>query len=236
MENPVLVHQQILFQGKDQFALVEEGDVVGHLLQVAGDVGGDQHPVALILNKIQQQVQHLVPDDGVQAAGGFVQNQQLRSVGEGHGEGQLHLHPLGEILDFLILPQGEPGQEGVVSGPIPVAVHPGHHLAQLFGGEEVGKVVFVKHHPDPVFVLLLAGSLCLAEEGDVPAALLHLPQDAVDGGGFSGAILPDEAHDDAPGQGEGDVLQPKGAVVFGEMVDFQNVLVHLLVLLVHQGQ
>ena len=127
---------------------MEEGDVVAQLLQIAEDVGGDQDGVALIPGELIEELQHLVPDDGVQAGGGLVQHQQLRMMAQGRGDGQLHLHAPGEILELLFLRQVEPGEIAGVERAVPPAVGPGEDLPHLEGVEALGEVGLVQHHAD----------------------------------------------------------------------------------------
>ena len=39
--------------------------IVGDFFQVAGNMGRKQHAAGIVLDKVQQNVQYLVPDDGV---------------------------------------------------------------------------------------------------------------------------------------------------------------------------
>ena len=102
-----MVQKHVLLLLEDDLPLVNQHHIVGDFLDIRGDMGGEEHGMLLILDKIQQDVQNLVPDHRVQARRGLVQNQQPGPVGQGGGNGQLHLHALGEGLDPLPLRQGE---------------------------------------------------------------------------------------------------------------------------------
>ena len=127
---------------------MDEHDVVRNLLQIAGDVGGHQNGVVLLLNKVQQHIQNVVPDHRVQAAGGFVQDQRLGVVGEGDGDRQLHLHPLGELLEGLVRGQGKLLQKAEVGRFIPGAVDVLHDPVELLRGKDLRVVAAVKDYAD----------------------------------------------------------------------------------------
>lgn len=70
------VAQLVLGLFKHDPPLIQKDDVIRHLLQVAGDVRGDQHGVLLVLHEVPQQVQNIVSHHRVQPAGSVVQHQQ----------------------------------------------------------------------------------------------------------------------------------------------------------------
>src|SRR5699024_1783157 len=83
-DDSVLFDQFILGLGKYDLALMQEHDVISDFFQVAGDVGGKQNGMVFVLNKIQKQIENIVPYHRVKTAGCFVQNQQLGIVGQGN--------------------------------------------------------------------------------------------------------------------------------------------------------
>ena len=86
---------------------MQEGDVVADLLQIVDDVGGQQNGTILLPGVLVEDIQNFIPYHGIEAAGGFVQNQQLRLMGQCHGDGQLHLHAAGEVLEGFVPGQAE---------------------------------------------------------------------------------------------------------------------------------
>ncbi|CAN4028396.1 2-hydroxy-6-oxo-6-phenylhexa-2,4-dienoate hydrolase, partial [Dysosmobacter welbionis] len=132
-EDAILLQQPILLVAEQQPPLVEEGDIVAQLFQVAQNVGGDQDGVVLLPGELVEDLQHLVPDDGVQAGSGLVQHQQPGAVAQGHGDGQLHLHATGEVLEGLFLRQAEAGEVILVLLSVPTAVGLGHDASHLKG-------------------------------------------------------------------------------------------------------
>ena len=56
MPQSVFLPQGVLFLAEQQPALVQKGDGIAQLFQVADDVGGDEDGVVLIPGKVQQQI------------------------------------------------------------------------------------------------------------------------------------------------------------------------------------
>ena len=179
--------------------------------------------MVLLPGELVENLQHLVPDDGVQAGGRLVQNQQLWLVAQGHGDGQLHLHAPGELLHLPIPGQFEflevVGKETV----LPAGEKPGAELPHLPYLQLVGKGTLVGDIAHPGKALPL--QQLHAAGGGVQDA-----QQALDGGGLARPVLPDEPQDGAPGDGEGDVVQFEGPEVLGEMVQFHSVFHGLFLL------
>src|SRR5699024_1731000 len=86
--NAIPVHQGVTVHCQAGGAVQQEGDLVGDLLQITGDVGGKQDGAVILLHKLQKQIENLLPCDGVQPAGDLVQHQQLRVMGQGGGQVQ----------------------------------------------------------------------------------------------------------------------------------------------------
>ena len=63
MKNPVFLLQPVFFLAENQFALVQESNVVADLFQVADNVGGDQNGVVFVPCKFVKNVHDLVPDN-----------------------------------------------------------------------------------------------------------------------------------------------------------------------------
>ncbi len=74
----------------DDAALGHDADPVGHLADDAEVVGDPQHGHAEARLQVLQQLQHLGLDGDVERGGGLVRDEQLRLIGERHGD---H-HPL----------------------------------------------------------------------------------------------------------------------------------------------
>ena len=83
-----------LFTGfhKDQAALVDVGNVIRDLVEIAGDVGRHQHRMILFFGKRADHGQNVIADDRIQTAGCLIEDQQPRIMTEGDRKFQLHLH------------------------------------------------------------------------------------------------------------------------------------------------
>ena len=62
----------------------------------------EQHAALAVGNKGEQLVEQLLARHGVEARGGFVQNEQLGIVAECAGKLQPHAHAAGEVLDLCL--------------------------------------------------------------------------------------------------------------------------------------
>ena len=109
----VLLQNIVFGGGQDDLPPVEVGDVVGDLLQVPGDVAGQEDGVLLVGDEGEQLLQNAVPDHWVQSGGGLVQNEQPGPVGQGGGQGQLHLHSPGKLLQIAVGWQLQPLEQAV---------------------------------------------------------------------------------------------------------------------------
>lgn len=62
---------------------MNERNVIRYFLKIAGDMGGHQDRMVLVLDELQEDIQNIIPYYRIQAACGFIQDKQLRIVGEG---------------------------------------------------------------------------------------------------------------------------------------------------------
>ena len=120
--------------------------------------------MALVLDKLPEHVQNILPHHRIQPAGRLVQDEQLGMVREGDGDAELGVHPLGEGFEGLILGQLEPCQVSLVDFLIPLGVGGSGDVADLGGGQGLVKAPLVKDHADVLFQLFGIGQL-LSPEG-----------------------------------------------------------------------
>ena len=142
-------------------------------------------------------------------------------MAQGHGQPQLHFHAPGVILKAFLFRQGKRFQAFLIAPAVPVFVGKGHDFSHLPGVEAAGHAHLVKYHAN---VLLGKGEILpvvFAQDGDAASVPMDHVQNQTDGGGFSGAVFSDQSQNAAAGQGQGQVIQRKIRIVFGQIFDFQ---------------
>ena len=78
-------------------------------------------------------------------------------MGQGGGDGELHPHPLGKVLDLFVPGQPKLVQIAVKTALVPVPVGAGEDTPHLGGLQRVVEAGLVQHHAD----VLLKVRLCL---------------------------------------------------------------------------
>jgi hypothetical protein len=88
---------------------IDDDDVVAHLLDLAEEVGVEQHGGAAIA-EFSDQVPHLAAADWVESRGGLVEDYQCRSAEDRGRQAQTLLHPFGVPGHSVITSSCEPDQ------------------------------------------------------------------------------------------------------------------------------
>ena len=206
-------------------ATVEDGHAVAQLGEFAEDVGGDKDGFAEALELLED-LHELDAGAGIEAAGGFVEEEEIGIVDEDAGEGDALLHPAREALDEVVFAPGHIGEgEHVGDGFIPLALGEAVGCAKEV---EVFKDAHLPIHGEMIGHIADLASHVVAVLHDVPpehadAAGLRLEQGGEDFecGGLARAIRPHEAVDALAGDGEGDVGD--GDVVFVSVPEPANI-------------
>ena len=152
--------------------------------------------------------------DGIQTAGGLIQDEQIRAVAQGQGQGVFDLHAVGKLRRGFVLretetfhiftvgrvvPSGEEGfrdsGDGFQFFPAVIS-HSGGDEADLF-------------HDFP-------GMLLPEQTAETHLARIGMNEgkNGIDGRRFAGAVPPDKPRDFSGFQGEGKILQLKFRIVF----------------------
>ena len=176
--------------------------------------------MVLIPYKVQQQVDELIPNDRVQAAGGFVQKQQLRMVGQCHCKAEFHLHAGGVFVILFLSRQFKALAKSGIDPGVPIAVDARHHLSHLFGGKAGGDAIAAQHHAD---VLLGAGEcfqVVFPQHPDGAGLRWKYSQNQLQGRALARTVLADQPADCAAGQFEINGPQRKIRVVLFKAVQF----------------
>ena len=77
----------------DDRAVLHDHRLVAHLLDVAQQVGADEHVHPLLVLHLGDELEHAPAGGGIEAVGRFVEHDQLRSVHDRLGELRHLLHP-----------------------------------------------------------------------------------------------------------------------------------------------
>ena len=101
---------------------MDKSDVITQLFQIACDVGGEEDGMLFIPGVFPENIEDLVPSDGIQSAGGLIQDEQLCLVGQRHSNGQFHLHAAGEFPKGFVLRQGKAADVREVRLFVPAAI------------------------------------------------------------------------------------------------------------------
>ena len=145
-------------------------------------------------------------------------------MGHGHGNGQLHPHAPGVILEGFFLGQLEAVQIGLVDGIIPPAVGFGHDLSHLGGAENLGKIGLIQHHAD---VLLdgqkfRGGGVYSQHRGGAAVRPQGIHQ-KTDGGGFARAVFAHQTADRPLRDFQGQVLNGKGTEGLADVIECNGI-------------
>ena len=197
---------------------MQKGNGIAELFQIADDVGRDQNCMVLIPHKVQQQIDQLIPHHRIQAAGRFVQQQQLRVVGKRHDKALLHLHAGGVIGVALFLRQFKALTIIRVSCGIPIGIDARHHFTHLRRGQAGGDALAAQHHADIGFGK--RGDPLLPEQLHSASVPVDHVQDQLNGGTLARAVLTDQPADCAAGQFQINGPQRKIRVVLFKAVQF----------------
>ena len=128
---------------------MQVGDGIGDLFQIAGNVAAHQHAVLLVLDEVQQQVQQFAAHHRVQPCGGFVQDQQLRVVGQGGGKAQFHPHAAAVLFNFFAAVQLKTTHQRVKFRSVPALAKDARHAFAHAGSvEAIREIGILKHHAD----------------------------------------------------------------------------------------
>lgn len=89
-------------QVKHNRAVINADDAVGGAIEVGRNVAREQHAALTVGNKGKQLIKQFLACHGIEARGGFVQNEQFSLVTECADKLQLHAHTAGEVLDLCL--------------------------------------------------------------------------------------------------------------------------------------
>ena len=145
-------------------------------------------------------------------------------MAQGGGNGQLHFHAAGKLLDDFVFRQAEVPQvagEGLV---VPVGVQALHVPADLTGSQHIVKAGLVEHHANALFHGGLLLDVVQSEEADGSRVAADQVENELDGGALARAVGPYQAGDGAGRHREVHVVQAKPVEPPGQPLYLQNVV------------
>ena len=165
-------------------------------------------------DKGKQLIKQLLACHGIEARGGFVQNEQFGLVAERAGKLQLHAHTAGEVLDLCLGIEAksvDEAGEGVVA---PGGVCRAYECLN-FGHLECGREgACVQHEADTSAQATLrfigrVGATALPKQVHLAGIELYKPERGSNCRGFAGAVCAHKANNLAGFHGKRDVAQRK---------------------------
>ncbi len=206
-----------------QATATEDRYPVDVLLDARQDMGGDQHAGAA-LAQLAEDVIKLTGGGRVETGGGLIQQQQPRLAQQGLRQPQALAHAFGVGFDPAVggLLQPDPlEQRSLGSGTDTLEfAEVGQHFAAAQLLVETDVLRQVTHASAQV--VGLGTNWRGAEQPHLPLAGTNHPQHQFHGGGLTGAIVTQQAHDLPRGQIQGDVGQGGHlAKVLADLLQFQ---------------
>ena len=133
---PVVRGEQPLDVTLDAHLGVDEHDeVVADPLQVGHHVRGEQDAELVLGDRLHQDLQELAAGERVEAGDRFVEDQQLRPLGQTQGEGELGPLAAGELARALGRVETEPLDPGLGDGLVPAGVEVGTQTQVVLDAE-----------------------------------------------------------------------------------------------------
>ena len=172
----------------------------------------EQHAALAVGNKGKQLVEQFLARHGIEARGGFVQNEQLGIVAERTGELQLHAHAAGEVLDLRLGIEAKSVDESGERFAAPRGVCRAYELLDLAHLERGGEGTRVQDKPDAGAQVALrlvgrVGVAALSKQMHLAGIGLYKPKRGANGRRLAGAICAHKANDLAGLHGKCDVAQ-----------------------------
>ncbi len=189
-------------------SVIENHDAIADVFHIGEEMGGKQNGFSA-LRECDDEVLHLVAADGVEARGGFVEDDEVGIVDERLGQSDAPHHSFGELADrspsrvseadhFEELCDARAAHRRGEVEKFAVEVE------RFLGGQigvEIGFLGEIAHARLGLHIARVLSQNAEGALGGVEEAEQHL-----DGGAFAGAVWAEEAEDFAPPHFEGDLL------------------------------
>ena len=182
----------------NQGAVLHQEDLVGDVLHIGDDVGGQQDQA--VFRQLADEVAEADALLGVQTGGGLVQDENFGVVEHGLGDARPALHAAGELFHFLPPDLGEPHLLQQALHPLPgggrAQALDGGDIEQIVLDREVGVVAKVLGQiPQQISIGAAQGEDVLPVPGDGPRGGGEEGAEHPHEGGFAGAVDAQQAVD-----------------------------------------
>ena len=174
-----------------QAPAADQADAVGDALDLAEHVRGEEHGLAAVA-RLAEDLVHLALDERVEAAGGLVEDDQLRAVHQRQDEADLLAVALRQRADGPLALHLQAGQQRVGVGRR-LAAQGRHQLDVLGRGAVVVEVQLAGQVADAPAQRHAVAARVVAEHADRPGGRADEVEQQPDGRRLPGAVGPDEA-------------------------------------------
>lgn len=101
---------------------------------------------------------------------------------------------------------------------IPLGIGCCRDFPYLPAGQSLIEMELVKYHPNLLLERSGVGTECLSPQGNRPIVRVHKIQNCPDGGALACAIFSDQAYNRPRRNGEGDMVEQKARILFGQIL------------------
>ncbi len=122
--------------GEEETAAVEVADVAGEGFDLGEVVRGEED--GALGGALKEAFDEFVADERVEAGEGLVEDDERGAVGEDAGEGDLHLHAAGEMLELAVEREIELAEELLLEGAVPGGIEGAEVVEEVADGHPVG--------------------------------------------------------------------------------------------------
>lgn len=163
------------------------------------------------MGELPQDVPQFPAGERVHPHGGFIQQNQGRGGDQGTAQPQFLLHAAGELArqargEAFQAGHGEQAAEAFFPVLAGDAVHAGVKLHVFLYGKVLVKAEFLRHVPDGGLNGPRLFNGVQVQYGNGAFMRFHQPRDEADERGFSRTVRPQQSHDFAGGEAEGDAV------------------------------
>lgn len=202
-----------------------DADFVGDALDVAEDVRGEQNGFVFLAKQFEHFIEEIAAGDDIEIGGGFVEDEQVGALREREEKSDLAAGAEGKRADAFRGIDLETLEQAVAQREIPIRIKARGEFDEHVHAHEGVKDLALGDVTDPPAIG--HGETLRFDAVDLDRAGVR-PDEAdehLDGGGFAGAIAPEQAVDAAAADAQVQVLHDRRAVErAGDIGGFDDVV------------